>query len=67
MCYYYGVSEKKMETDGSLLKNIRNQVKAASQQDGTPCSYSIHSTSYEDDVAYVARWSSQIQVYPDVE
>ena len=66
ICYYYGINEKKLETDGSLLRKIRNQVKAKSQQAGAPCSYSIHSTSYEGDVGYVTCWTSQIQAFPEI-
>jgi len=64
-CYYYGINEERLETDGKLLREIRKQVKANSEQAGAPCSYAIHSTSYEDDMAYVTCWSSQIQAYPE--
>ncbi len=65
LCYYYGINESKLETDGTLLKKIRSQVKSKSQLVKAPCSYSIHPTTYEGDMGYVACWSSQIQAFPD--
>ena len=65
LCYYYGINEEKLETDGSLLKKIRNQVKAKSQSTGASCAYSVHPTSYEGDMGYVACWTSQVQAYPE--
>ena len=65
-CYYYGINENRLETDGKLLKEVRQQVKKKSVQAGAPCSYAIHSTSYEEDMAYVTCWSSQIQAYPEI-
>ena len=66
LCYYYGINEQKLQTDGTLLKKIRKQVKAKSQLAGASCSYSIHSTSYEDDMVYVGTWTSQVQAYPEI-
>lgn len=66
ICYYYGINEKKLETDGTLLGKIRNQVKAKAQQTGSSCSYTVHSTSYSEDIGYVAGWTSQIQAFPEI-
>lgn len=66
VCYYYGINEQKLETDGSLLKKIRNQVRAKSQQGGSSCSYSIHPTSFDVDIGYVASWTSQVQAFPEI-
>jgi len=66
LCYYYGINEEKLKTDGTLLKKIRKQVKDKSQSVGASCSYSIHSTSYDDDMGYVACWSSQVQAFPEI-
>lgn len=64
-CYYYGVNEERLETDGNLLKEIRNQIKFRAGTTGVPCSYAIHSTSYSKDMAYVVCWSSQVQTFPE--
>ena len=63
-CYYYGITEQRLETDGKLLKQIKNQVKSGSSEQAT-CSYTVHSTSYEEDMAFVMCWSNQVQVYPE--
>ncbi len=65
-CYYYGINEKRIETDGKLLNEVRKQVKENSEKAGTPCSYAIHSTLYDRDMAYVTCWSSQVQAYPEI-
>lgn len=64
-CYYYGINEQRLETDGNLLKEIRNQIKQKSLEDEVSSSYAIHSTAYEEDMAYVVCWSSQIQKFPE--
>jgi hypothetical protein len=63
-CYYYAIHDKRLETDGQLLNRIRKQVKSKSEN-GTACSYAIHSTTYDEDMVFVACWSSQVQAFPE--
>ena len=56
MRYYYAINEKKLETDGEILKNIREQVR-----NKVPTSYGIYATEYEQDYVYTIAYSSEIQ------
>ena len=56
MRYYYAINKKKLETDGDVLKKIREQVKSE-----TETSYGIFSTNYEQDYVYTVAYSSEIQ------
>lgn len=57
--YYYAINKEKIETDGTLFKKIRQQVKEASKE--TKTSYGIFSTNYEEDYGYVAQYSASVQ------
>jgi len=57
--YYYAINKEKIETDGTLFKKIRKQVKEASKEVKT--SYGIFSTNYEEDYGYVVQYSPSIQ------
>lgn len=57
--YYYAINKEKVETDGTLFKKIRQQVKDASKE--TKTSYGIFSTNYEEDYGYAVQYSSSIQ------
>ena len=57
--YYYAINKEKVETDGTLFKKIRKQVKEASKE--TKTSYGIFSTNYEEDYGYVVQYSSTVQ------
>jgi hypothetical protein len=57
--YYYAINKEKVETDGTLFKKIRQQVKEASKE--TKTSYGIFSTNYEEDYGYVVQYSPSIQ------
>ena len=59
-CYYYGINEEKLRSDGKLLRNITDQVKEKTS-DKVKVSYAIHSTSYKEDYVYVVFHSSKIQ------
>jgi len=54
--YYYAINKEKLETDGDVLKKIREQVKSE-----TETSYGIFSTNYEQDYVYTVAYSSEIQ------
>ena len=58
--YYFGISRTELETDGSLLKKIKENLKK--KLDGlTKVSYGIYSTSYEANYGYCVHSSSMIQ------
>ena len=56
MRYYYAINKEKLETDGDILKNIREQTK-----NEIPTSYGIFATNYEQDYVYSIAYSSEIQ------
>ena len=58
--YYFGISRSELETDGTLLKKIKENLKK--KLDGlTKVSYGIYSTSYEANYGYCIHSSSMIQ------
>ena len=57
--YYFGVSEKSLETDESLLGEIKNYIR--SEPEDARTSFSIYSTDYEENFAYVLCYTSEIQ------
>ena len=60
MRYYYAVNRERLETDGSFLKNLKNNM--SEKLDGkTRISYGIFSTDYEDSYGYVVQRSSLVQ------
>tara|TARA_Y100001973_G_C5157702_1_gene311758 strand:- start:121 stop:987 length:867 start_codon:yes stop_codon:yes gene_type:complete len=59
--YYYGVPENTLQTDGTLLKKITEQLKSLKQYDKMKVSYGIYSTNYEDIYIYGLLRSSVIQ------
>lgn len=60
-CYIYGINEKKLKTDGTLLKRITKQVKEKSV-DGLTTSYAIYSTDYDYDMRYIIERTPHIQL-----
>ena len=64
-CYYYAIKDERLEEDTSLLETIRGQVRSNTPEGGT-CSYSVHSSATEHDMAFVACWTSQIQSFPEI-
>ena len=61
MRYYYAINKEKLETDGTLFKKIKQQVKDRAKED-IKTSYGVFSTNYEENYAYVVCYSSSIQV-----
>ena len=59
--YYYGVPEKILQTDGTLLKKIGDQLKEQKQHDKMKMSYGIFSTNYDDVYAFSLSNSSVVQ------
>lgn len=56
MRYYYAINREKLETDGDILKKVREQIKG-----DTETSYGIFATNYEQDYVYTVAHSSEIQ------
>ena len=56
MRYYYAINREKLETDGDILKKVREQIKG-----DTEASYGIFATNYEQDYVYTIAHSSEIQ------
>lgn len=54
--YYYAINREKLETDGDILKKVREQIKG-----DTETSYGIFATNYEQDYVYTIAHSSEIQ------
>ena len=54
--YYYAINREKLETDGDILKKVREQIKG-----DTEASYGIFATNYEQDYVYTVAHSSEIQ------
>tara|TARA_R110000824_G_scaffold89985_1_gene220230 strand:- start:12202 stop:13053 length:852 start_codon:yes stop_codon:yes gene_type:complete len=57
--YYYGVSEETLENDSSILGQIKEHLRSTPED--IRSSFSIYSTSYEDNFAYVIYYTSEIQ------
>ena len=58
MKYYYAISRNKLETDGSLMKKITENIK---MENDLKVSYGIFATDYPDDYIYCISNSSFIQ------
>ena len=58
MKYYYAINKKRLETDGSLMKKITENIK---MENDLKISYGIFSTDYPDDYVYCIANSSFIQ------
>ena len=58
MRYYYAINKKKLETDGTLMRKITENVKNEADID---VSYGIYSTDYADDYVYCVANASMIQ------
>jgi len=58
--YYYGINEKKLKTDGTLMKRVSEQV-AAVAHENLKMAYAIYETNYEDDYIYLTAHSSMVQ------
>jgi len=58
--YYYGINEKKLRTDGTLMKRVSEQVSSGAH-DGLKTSYAVYETKYEDDYIYLTAHSSMVQ------
>jgi hypothetical protein len=60
-CYYYGVPEEMLKSDGSLMKKLSEQLKILKQYDKIKVSYGIYSTGYDVPYIYGLLNSSVVQ------
>ena len=58
--YYYAINSDRLEKDGELFKNIKEQVRSR-KSENTKVSYGVFSTSYEHDYGYCISHSSFVQ------
>ena len=58
MRYYYAINRNKLETDGTLMRKITENVK---KEVGLNVSYGIYATDYADDYVYCVANASMIQ------
>ena len=56
MRYYYAINKKKLETDGEIMKKVREQTR-----DKIKTCYGIYATNYEQDYVYTVAYASTIQ------
>ena len=56
--YYYAINRKKLETDGTLMRKITENVKNEADID---VSYGVYATDYADDYVYCVANASMIQ------
>ena len=59
--YYYAMPENIIESDGTLVKKIKKQVKKNTEHDKMRSSYAIYSTDYETPYVYCISNSTLIQ------
>ena len=59
--YYYAISEEKLQTDGTLLKKVKEQVLSRAH-DKLKTSYAVYETKYDDDYIYVTSHGSMVQL-----
>ena len=59
--YYYAINRNKLETDGTLIKKIKNQVKSKITEH-TRVSYAVYPTDYEDDYVFCKAYTSKVQL-----
>jgi len=58
MRYYYAINRKKLETDGTLMRKITENVKNEADID---VSYGVYATEYSDDYVYCVANASVVQ------
>jgi|TARA_R110000824_G_scaffold40985_1_gene122329 hypothetical protein len=59
--YYFAINEDKLQTDGSLLKRVKEQA-LSQAHDKLRTSYAVYETKYEDDYIYVTSHGSMVQL-----
>ena len=59
--YYYGVPKKQLEEDPNLMEAIRQNLKCNVEHEKMKITYSVHSTDYNELIAYCEKSSTLIQ------
>ena len=59
--YYYGVPNKQLEEDASLMEVIQTNLKTNIEHDKMKITYSVYSTEYDKLLAYCEKSSTLIQ------
>ena len=59
--YYYGVPKKQLEEDPNLMEVIRKNLKCNIEHEKMKTTYSVHSTDYNELIAYCEKSSTLIQ------
>jgi len=59
--YYYGVPKKQLEEDPNLMEVIRKNLKCNIEHEKIKTTYSVHSTDYNELIAYCEKSSTLIQ------
>ena len=59
--YYYGVPKKQLEEDPNLMEVIRKNLKCNVEHEKMKTTYSVHSTEYNELIAYCEKSSTLIQ------
>ena len=59
--YYYGVPKKQLEEDPNLMEVIRHNLKSNIEHEKMKATYSVHSTDYNELIAYCEKSSTLIQ------
>jgi hypothetical protein len=61
--YYYGMSKKDLESDGSLLKKIKAHAKSMeNKKEAYGISFAVFQTSYEENMVLCCIFSDKVQV-----
>ena len=59
--YYYAIPEEILDSDGTVVKNIKKHIKNNLEHDKMNSSYAIHSTTYDKSYVYCVSSSTLIQ------
>lgn len=59
--YYFAINEDKLQTDGSLLKRVKERA-LSQAHDKLRTSYAVYETKYDDDYIYVTSHGSMVQL-----
>ena len=60
VCYYFGINEEMLKTDGKLFKNIKQKMLQKSSE-SCKVSYAIYSTPHEQNYCFVQSFTRSIQ------
>lgn len=58
--YYYGINKETLETNGTLMQDIKNKMKEVNKN-GQRGSYGVFETSYENNYGYIISYTQKVQ------